>query len=78
MPTTGRRWRAYDSWHREFQEYANWDLATVLLAVRDVLHHRGLLKPDDDERFEQVAGELAFRRESPVFELSCASGRRAG
>jgi hypothetical protein len=68
MSKTGCQWRAYDAWYREFHEYANWDLATVLLAVRDVLHRRGLLKPDDDDRFEQVAGEIACRREPTLSE----------
>jgi hypothetical protein len=70
MPTTGCHWRAYDTWYREFREFANWDLATVLLAVRDVLHQRGLLKPDDDDRFERVAGEIAVRREPPPARLA--------
>jgi hypothetical protein len=65
MPIPERRWQPYAAWYQEFHERPNWDLATVLLAVRDVLYWRGLLKPDDHDRFEQVAGEIALRREPP-------------
>jgi hypothetical protein len=65
MPIRQRRWQPYDTWYRDLHECPNWDLATVLLAVRDVLHRRGLLKPADDNRFEQVAGEIVLRQEPP-------------